>query len=50
MSTDAPQVTAAELAAIRDDLAAGRPIPDISESADIAAWRAEHACEPEAGG
>ena len=47
-----PDITDAELALIRAELAAGLPIPDTSEPSDVAIWRAEHAAElrePEAG-
>jgi hypothetical protein len=40
-----PDITDAELALIREELTAGLPIPDISEPADVAIWRAEHAAE-----
>jgi hypothetical protein len=40
-----PDITDAELALIREELTAGLPIPDASEPADVAIWRAEHAAE-----
>lgn len=35
----------AELALIRAEFLAGLPMPDVSEPADMASWRAEHQAE-----